>query len=122
MTVPILVAEDDLTLRFLTRRQLTKLGFECDLAIDGKEAFEKASTTKYGLIIMDVQMPNMNGLEATKAIRVLEKSTKEPYTPVIAMTANPDKQSCIDAGMNDFVFKPVRLDDLEKILSRWLPA
>ncbi len=122
MRLPILVAEDDLTLRFLTKRQLTELGFECHLATNGQEAIEKARTTKYGLIIMDVQMPHMDGLEATRAIRDFEDSKMEPYTPVIAMTANPDKQSCIDAGMDDFVFKPVRLADLEKILLRWCPA
>lgn len=109
---PILVAEDDLTLRFLAKRQLTELGFECHLAADGKEALEKTRTTKYGLIIMDVQMPHMDGLEATRAIRELEGTNKQSHTPVIAMTANPDKQKCLDAGMNDFVFKPVRLEEL----------
>lgn len=66
-------------------------------------------------------MPNMNGLEATAAIRKNEAKTgKKSYTPIIAMTANPDKAACLEAGMNDFIFKPVLLHDLDKMVKRWL--
>jgi CheY-like chemotaxis protein len=117
----ILVAEDDLTLRYLAKRQLKSLGFECDVAEDGREAVEKASEKTYRLIFMDVQMPNMDGIDATATIREKEKqSGKQSYTPIIAMTANPDKPRCLKAGMNDFIFKPVFLSDLEKMVNRWL--
>ncbi len=117
----ILVAEDDETLRYLARRQIAALGLLCDLAEDGNQAVEQALKNEYGLILMDLQMPNMNGLEATAAIRKNEAKTgKKSYTPIIAMTANPDKAACLEAGMNDFIFKPVLLHDLDKMVKRWL--
>jgi len=116
----ILVAEDDMALRYLAKRQLATLGFQCDLAQDGNEAVEKASHKKYGLILMDVQMPNMDGLNASIAIRRNEaRSGLQTPTPIIAITANPDRPSCLAAGMNDFIFKPVFLEELEKTIQRW---
>ena len=93
----------------------------CDLAVDGRQAVEKALTSRYALIFMDTQMPKMSGLEATRVIRASETTRGETsYTPIIAMTANPDKPTCLEAGMNDFIFKPVTLQDLDKMIKRWL--
>lgn len=118
----ILVVEDDETLRLLATKQLAKLGFVGHAVSDGSEAVEEASTTDYSLILMDIQMPKMDGIEATSAIRQLEKDSEHARVPIIAMTANPDKQRCLDAGMDDFIFKPVLLGQLKELLDRWLPT
>lgn len=118
----ILVAEDDSALRYLAERQLLKLGVDCDLAIDGKEAVEMAKIRKYDLIIMDVQMPVMDGLEASREIRLYERIMNQLQTPIMAMSANPQKEKCYDAGMNDFIFKPILLDELRKSLDKWLKS
>jgi len=118
----ILVVEDDETLRLLATKQLAKLGFEGHAVADGSEAVEKAAKVDYSLILMDIQMPRMDGIEATSAIRQLETAKKNPRVPIIAMTANPDRQRCLDAGMDDFIFKPVMLGQLRELLARWLPA
>jgi two-component system sensor histidine kinase/response regulator len=117
----ILVAEDDATLRFVVKRQLTSLGYIAHLVENGAAAVERATKTNYALILMDVQMPVMDGLEATVAIRAAELQRHAAQTPVIAMTANPHKEQCFQAGMNDFLFKPVMLNQLEAALKRWLP-
>jgi CheY-like chemotaxis protein len=118
--ITVLVAEDEPSLRYLAKRQLRALGFQCDLAEDGQGAVEKASQNTYGLILMDIQMPVMNGLEATTAIRKNENQSNQKSTPIVAMTANPDKSACINAGMDDFIFKPVLLADLDKVVKRWI--
>lgn len=117
----VLVAEDDSTLRFLAKKQLGLLGYECHLVQDGMEAVEQTTKNDYAAILMDVQMPHMSGIEATQAIRNAEKESRKPETPIIAMTANPDKETCLNVGMNDFIFKPIMLDSLQVILSRWIP-
>jgi CheY-like chemotaxis protein len=118
----ILIVEDDATLRLLTTKQLTKLGFVGDAVADGSEAVEKATQKNYSLILMDIQMPRMDGIEATNAIRQIERTTSQERVPIIAMTANPDRQRCIDAGMDDFIFKPVMLGQLKDLLERWIPV
>lgn len=118
----ILVAEDNATLRFLARKQLASLGYQCDVVENGKQAVERVKTTKYAVIFMDVHMPQMDGLEAAQAIRASEEELHKPKTPIIAMTANPDKQTCFKAGMSDFIFKPVTLEGMRRALSLWLPA
>ncbi len=91
------------------------------MAIHGGEALSKMKDHDYALIFMDVQMPVMDGLEATQIIRLNEQSeNRSTYVPIIAMTANAEKQECYEAGMNDYVFKPVTLDQLEKMIERWI--
>jgi CheY-like chemotaxis protein/HPt (histidine-containing phosphotransfer) domain-containing protein len=102
------------------------LGCDVELAEDGLEAVAKSKERSYDIILMDCQMPNMDGFSATGAIRALEKDRKvaEPV-PIIAVTANAlptDRERCLDAGMSDYVSKPFRMADLKEAIERWLPA
>ena len=94
-----------------------------DLAEDGQQALDLAKQNSYALILMDMQMPVMNGVDATKAIRDLGPDSLNGTTAIIAMTANAfdeDRQACLDAGMNDHVAKPVTREVLYEALLTWL--
>ena len=85
-----------------------------DIASNGKEALDKFGTSKYDIILMDIQMPIMNGIVSTKKIREIEASTTS-HTPIIAITANAllgDKEECIEAGMDDYISKPFQIEVL----------
>ncbi|HHL70875.1 MAG TPA: response regulator [Bacteroidetes bacterium] len=115
----ILVAEDNIINQKLTRRVLEKNGYSVDVVANGLEALDAFSRTKYDMILMDMQMPEMDGLEATTLIRKREKSGE--HVPIIALTANAaksDKKKCLAAGMDDFLTKPIKPDDLLKIIRR----
>ncbi len=114
----ILVAEDNLVNQKLTLKILSKLGFKATLAINGIQTIEMASQQEFDVILMDVQMPEMDGLEATRIIR----EDMEMQPAIIAMTANAmkeDKDECLRAGMDDFLSKPVNLDDVVNMLAKW---
>jgi CheY-like chemotaxis protein len=114
----ILVAEDNLVNQKLTLKILNKLGYTADLAENGRQVITKMHTTHYDLVLMDVQMPEMDGLEATRAIR--KGKRRQPL--IIAMTANAmkeDRDECERAGMDDFLSKPVKLEDLVAMLEKW---
>lgn len=112
--VRILLAEDEPTVREMVRIFLEKRGWKAEMAESGKEAVAKWQQGKFDLVLMDVRMPEMSGLEATRLIRKMEDGTKEP-TCIIALTAHAGQQSreeCFKAGMNDFVLKPIKIGEL----------
>jgi signal transduction histidine kinase len=118
--VRVLVAEDDSLTREMMKLMLEDAGLVPDMAVDGKEAMEMARRGGYALILMDMQMPVMNGLESTRAIRQWPGISA---IPILAMTANAfseDRDRCLAAGMNDHVGKPITPDALYETLLRWL--
>ena len=120
----ILVAEDFAINQKLIHAQLKKLGLPAEIAGNGREAVEAFSRASYALILMDCRMPVMDGFAATRAIRRLEAS-RGRRTPIIATTASAlpgEREKCLRAGMDDYLSKPIRMDDLYRVLSRWLPA
>jgi PAS domain S-box-containing protein len=114
----VLLAEDNAVNRMLATRILEKMKHIVDAAVNGIEAVDKSSSTDYDVILMDVQMPEMDGLQATREIRKREKSTGY-HVPIIAMTAHAmvgDREMCLKAGMDDYMSKPIRINDfLEKL-------
>jgi two-component system, sensor histidine kinase and response regulator len=117
----ILLAEDNETNQFVALELLGGLGVELEIAANGREAVEMAQRKSYAAILMDMQMPVMDGLEATRRIRQMPALRD---LPIIAMTANAmksDVQACLSAGMNDFVSKPIERGSLVQSLRRWLP-
>ena len=117
----ILLVEDNVVNQKVALKMLEKLGYNADLADDGVEAIAMLANKNYDLILMDVQMPRLDGYETTAKIRDSEGS--EGHIPIIAMTANAmdsDRQKCLDAGMDDYLPKPVNADILAEILKKWL--
>ena len=118
----VLLAEDEPVNQEVSRELLEDAGLRVDIAVDGVEAVELAQARRYDLILMDMQMPRLNGVDATRAIRA---DSVNSGTPILAMTANAfseDRQVCLDAGMNDHIAKPIDPDQLLGILLKWLEA
>ena len=123
----VLLAEDNPINQKVACGMLRKLGLHVDLAGDGREALERiaAPGNRYDLVLMDVQMPEMDGFTATSVLRSREQAEGIPRIPVIAMTANAmsgDRELCIAAGMDDYIPKPVRLAELRRTLANWIPG
>ena len=116
----ILIVEDMESNLIMARALISKLGYQTDEARNGKEAVEKQIQTGFDLILMDCQMPVMDGFEATRKIRAFEKESKTGPVPIVAMTGNAfesDRKKCFDAGMDDFIPKPVEPDILTEKIS-----
>ncbi len=147
----ILLAEDNMVNQKVAVRMLQKIGYRVDVVKNGQEVIDTLERTSYDLVLMDCQMPEMDGLEATKKIREAENVNRKalgvrsegqesefsetpdalPLTPnedsrvpIIALTANAlsgDRKTCLEAGMDDFLTKPVRLEELKAMINKWLP-
>jgi len=118
-----LVADDYLINQELTKEMMELMGCVVDVAEDGADALDKYSNNNYDVIMMDVQMPNMDGYEATKKIREIENKTERKHTPIIAITASAlqgDEEKCLNAGMDDYISKPIKGENLENKLMKYI--
>jgi signal transduction histidine kinase/ActR/RegA family two-component response regulator len=117
----VLVVEDSPVNRLVAVHVLERLGYRVHVVNDGREALEALSTQRYDAVLMDCQMPDIDGYEATRELRRREDGSR--HTPVIAMTAHAmtgDRERCLEAGMDDYITKPVRSQILGEVLSRWI--
>ena len=115
----LLLVDDNLINQKVLIRLLKRLGYEPDLAVDGLEAVNQVSKKTYDLILMDIQMPVMDGLEATRQIRLMDQLSRQPR--IVALTAaatEEDRLKCEAAGMDDFVTKPARIEDITGVITR----
>jgi PAS domain S-box-containing protein len=118
----ILLAEDNVVNQKVAVRILKRLGYDAAVAVNGAEALEAVRHEPYDIVFMDVQMPEMDGLEATRCIQADSGIGRKPY--IIAMTAAAtqlDRDKCLEAGMDDFIAKPIRLEDICQVLERYSP-
>lgn len=121
--VPVLVVEDNMHLRHALVMQLHALGIKADSAANGMEALRRVYDAEYDLILMDVQMPIMNGLEATAAIRSFEQTHGRSPTPIVAVTGGgSNKEQCLKFGMNDYYEKPLMLEGMRSLVECSAPA
>lgn len=119
----VLIVEDNPVLQQLALRQMSTLGVHADCTTTGREAIQLAMSGRYSVIFMDINLPDISGLEATGAIRNLELSAGREGVPIIAMTAGAmkgDRERSAAAGMNDYLAKPVPIDQLKRMLEKWL--
>ncbi len=116
----VLVVDDNRVIRELVTRQLAKLGVRSETAMDGKDALVKLEGSTYDIVLMDVQMPEMDGIAATQEIRRKEDLVGK-HTTVIALTGHGSRVECIQAGMDDYIAKPMNIATLRATLQKWAP-
>jgi two-component system sensor histidine kinase/response regulator len=117
----VLVAEDNAVNQLVIQGMLDKRGYACDIVANGREALAQLERGVHAAVLMDVQMPEIDGFEATARIR--ERETGADHLPIIALTASAmegDRERCLQAGMDDYISKPLRPDQLDAVLERWL--
>jgi CheY-like chemotaxis protein/HPt (histidine-containing phosphotransfer) domain-containing protein len=120
--VRILLAEDNQINQRVALKTLEKLGYRADAVDNGADALHALAERRYDLVLMDVQMPQMDGIEATRRIRDEGSDVKDHRVPIVALTAHAmaeDREVCLAAGMNDYLSKPIRPDELAAALARW---
>ena len=121
-SIKILLAEDDKINQLVTGSFLKKLGQTVDIVEDGLQAIKALENIEYDIVLMDVQMPKLDGLEATKKIRDKSSSVLNHNIPIIAMTANAmqgDKEECLEAGMSDYLAKPIDPESFARVIAKW---
>ena len=118
----ILVVEDEKTSQEVLLAMLIRLGYSADLAVNGVDAVKALQHEDYDVVLMDCELPEMDGEEATRQIRSPHTGARNPNVPIIAYTSveRPGhQQKCLQAGMNDYLLKPVRMRDLAATLAKW---
>lgn len=122
MDLKILLVEDNKNNQKLAQSMLRRIGFDADTASNGVDALKALETKRYDMVLMDVQMPEMDGLEATRRIRNASSGTIDRNIPIIAMTAyalKTDRLRFIEAGMDDYMSKPISLGTLREMIEKW---
>lgn len=120
--LPVLLVDDNPINQLVAREMLLTLGVAVETADDGADAIDKLAQHRYALVFMDVMMPVLDGLEATRRWRQRERDEGRARVPIVALTANAmagDNERCLQAGMDDYLPKPVRREQLAQMLQRW---
>ncbi|MFO0143948.1 MAG: response regulator [Betaproteobacteria bacterium] len=121
----VLLVDDNAINQLVAREMLLSLGAEVVCTADGEEALAALEANPYDLVMMDVQMPMLDGLDATREWRRREAERGSPRLPIVALTANAmasDRERCLASGMDDYLAKPVRREQLAAVLKRWAPG
>ncbi len=124
LTGRVLLAEDNIVNREVTVGMLNRMGCQVDVVVNGQEALDALSDVAYDVVLMDCQMPILDGLEATRRIRRLDVQGARGHLPIVALTAHAmagDREACLAAGVDDYLKKPFTLEQLNTVLANWLP-
>ena len=119
VTARVLVADDNAINQLVIRRLLERMDCRVVIAGDGREAVERWAAGNFDLVLMDCEMPEMDGFDATREIRRRETAVRTPVIAVTARAMSGDRERCVAAGMDDYLAKPIRIDDLTAVLRRW---